>query len=44
MARTEYIATSATAGPNDMVQRVEAESQCFIQKSLPTLNQQYRTA
>jgi hypothetical protein len=44
MAPTEYIVTSATAGPNDMVQRVEAESQCFIQKQLPTLNQQYRAA
>jgi hypothetical protein len=27
-----------------MVQQVEAESQCFIQKRLPTLNQQYRAA
>ncbi len=44
MAHAEYIATSATTGPNNMVQQVEAESQCFIQKRLPTLNQQYRAA
>ena len=44
MVRTEYITTSATIGPNDMVQQVEAESQCFIQKRLPTFNQQYRAA
>jgi hypothetical protein len=44
MARAEYIATSAATGPDDMVKRIKAESQCFIQKSLPTLNQQYRAA
>lgn len=44
MAHAECIATSATAGPSDMDQRVEAESQCFIQKRIPTLNQQYRAA
>jgi hypothetical protein len=44
MARAEYIATRASTGPDDMVKWVEAESQCFIQKLLPTLNQQYRAA